>query len=61
MSLAKILASVLSRALPLGSAHGWTEFINPRDAAVLSTEATCDLVNLYPAAARGAGSHSEHS
>ena len=36
---------------PLGCALGWTEFINPREEAVLPMEATCSLVNLYPAAA----------
>lgn len=49
VSLAKILASLLPRVLPLGCALGWTDFINPRDGDVRPSEATRDLVHVYPA------------
>lgn len=49
VSLAKILASLLPRVLPLGWALGWTDFINPRDGDVRPSEATRDLVHVYPA------------
>lgn len=47
VSLAKILASLLPRVLSPGCALRWTEFINPREGAVLPSEATCGLVNLF--------------
>lgn len=49
MSLAKILASLLPRVLPLGCALGWTDFINPKEGDVRPSEATRDLVRVYPA------------
>lgn len=49
-SLARIVFSPF-QSPPLDCALGWTEFINPREEAVLPMEATCSLVNVYPAAA----------
>lgn len=50
VSLAKILASLPTRAL-LWVVHLDGQFINPWEGAVLLTEVTCNLVNLYPVAA----------
>lgn len=59
VSLAKILAALLPRVLPLGCAFRWTDFINPREGAVRPSEATRDLVRVYPATTKERVSNSE--